>query len=103
MGALWRSFYGGLLVLGAALFCLPPARRSACPHICPDLSSTPFLPLPNSPSAPDPAPPAADCPYKHTMEAIKECNMYKLGFCIYGPAVSWVSRVDCSQRGNSWG
>ncbi|KAI3430248.1 hypothetical protein D9Q98_004844 [Chlorella vulgaris] len=27
-----------------------------------------------------------DCPYKHTMEAIKECNMYKLGFCIYGPA-----------------
>lgn len=33
-------------------------------------------------------PPRADCPYKHTLEAIKECNMYKLGFCIYGPAVS---------------
>lgn len=29
-----------------------------------------------------------DCPYKHTTEEIKECNMYKLGFCIYGPAVS---------------
>ena len=28
----------------------------------------------------------ADCPYKHTTESIKECNMYKLGFCIYGPA-----------------
>lgn len=27
-----------------------------------------------------------DCPYKHTTEEIKECNMYKLGFCIYGPA-----------------
>ena len=26
-----------------------------------------------------------DCPYKHDMEEIKECNMYKLGFCIYGP------------------
>ncbi len=35
-----------------------------------------------------PAPPSADCPYKHSLEAIKECNMYKLGFCIYGPAVS---------------
>lgn len=30
-----------------------------------------------------------DCPYKHSMEEIKECNMYKLGFCIYGPAVCW--------------
>ena len=29
----------------------------------------------------------ADCPYKHSTEEIKECNMYKLGFCIYGPAV----------------
>lgn len=29
-----------------------------------------------------------DCPYKHTTDEIKECNMYKLGFCIYGPAVS---------------
>ncbi|GAB4815318.1 hypothetical protein N2152v2_002364 [Parachlorella kessleri] len=27
-----------------------------------------------------------DCPYKHTLDEIKECNMYKLGFCIYGPA-----------------
>lgn len=27
-----------------------------------------------------------DCPYKHSTEEIKECNMYKLGFCIYGPA-----------------
>lgn len=25
-----------------------------------------------------------DCPYKHTLDEIKECNMYKLGFCIYG-------------------
>ncbi|GIL48716.1 hypothetical protein Vafri_5171 [Volvox africanus] len=27
-----------------------------------------------------------DCPYKHSLDEIKECNMYKLGFCIYGPA-----------------
>ena len=27
-----------------------------------------------------------DCPYKHSTEEIKECNMYKLGFCVYGPA-----------------
>jgi hypothetical protein len=27
----------------------------------------------------------ADCPYKHTLDSIKECNMYQLGFCIYGP------------------
>jgi hypothetical protein len=27
-----------------------------------------------------------DCPFKHTTDSIKECNMYKLGFCIYGPA-----------------
>lgn len=26
-----------------------------------------------------------DCPFKHSIEEIKECNMYKLGFCIYGP------------------
>eukprot|EP00195_Chlamydomonas_chlamydogama_P012804 CAMPEP_0202894432 /NCGR_PEP_ID=MMETSP1392-20130828/3849_1 /ASSEMBLY_ACC=CAM_ASM_000868 /TAXON_ID=225041 /ORGANISM="Chlamydomonas chlamydogama, Strain SAG 11-48b" /LENGTH=306 /DNA_ID=CAMNT_0049579137 /DNA_START=174 /DNA_END=1094 /DNA_ORIENTATION=- len=26
-----------------------------------------------------------DCPYKHDTDEIKECNMYKLGFCIYGP------------------
>ncbi|KAK9803383.1 hypothetical protein WJX72_003211 [[Myrmecia] bisecta] len=26
-----------------------------------------------------------DCPYKHTLDDIKECNMYKLGFCVYGP------------------
>ena len=26
-----------------------------------------------------------DCPYKHTTEDIKECNMYRLGFCVYGP------------------
>lgn len=26
-----------------------------------------------------------DCPFKHTTDEIKECNMYKLGFCIYGP------------------
>lgn len=25
-----------------------------------------------------------DCPYKHSLDEIKECNMYKLGFCIYG-------------------
>eukprot|EP00887_Chlorella_sp_A99_P000403 scaffold13.g403.t1 len=27
-----------------------------------------------------------DCPYKHSTDEIKECNMYRLGFCIYGPA-----------------
>ena len=27
-----------------------------------------------------------DCPYKHSLDDIKECNMYKLGFCVYGPS-----------------
>lgn len=27
----------------------------------------------------------ADCPFKHTLDDVKECNMYKLGFCVYGP------------------
>lgn len=27
----------------------------------------------------------ADCLFKHSLDDIKECNMYKLGFCIYGP------------------
>ncbi|XP_015066679.1 30-kDa cleavage and polyadenylation specificity factor 30-like [Solanum pennellii] len=31
-----------------------------------------------------------DCVYKHTIEDIKECNMYKLGFCPNGP--------DCRYR-----
>eukprot|EP00803_Ostreobium_quekettii_P002826 evm.model.scf_3485.1 EVM.evm.TU.scf_3485.1 scf_3485:9772-12347(+) len=26
-----------------------------------------------------------DCLFKHSLDDIKECNMYKLGFCIYGP------------------
>lgn len=26
------------------------------------------------------------CPYKHSLEEIKECNMYQLGLCIYGPS-----------------
>jgi len=26
-----------------------------------------------------------DCPFKHDLEQIKECNMFKLGFCVYGP------------------
>mmetsp|Transcript_22202 Transcript_22202/g.75399 ORF Transcript_22202/g.75399 Transcript_22202/m.75399 type:complete len:172 (-) Transcript_22202:847-1362(-) len=26
-----------------------------------------------------------DCPYSHASEGIKDCNMYKLGFCIHGP------------------
>jgi cleavage and polyadenylation specificity factor subunit 4 len=26
-----------------------------------------------------------DCPYKHSLDDVKECNMYKLGLCIYGP------------------
>lgn len=26
----------------------------------------------------------ADCAFKHTLSDVKECNMYKLGFCIYG-------------------
>lgn len=25
-----------------------------------------------------------DCPFKHSLDDVKECNMYKLGFCIYG-------------------
>ena len=25
-----------------------------------------------------------DCPYKHSLEDMKDCNMYKLGFCIHG-------------------
>ena len=25
------------------------------------------------------------CQFKHDDEEIRECNMYKLGFCIYGP------------------
>jgi hypothetical protein len=29
--------------------------------------------------------PDPDCPFKHTRENIKECNMYALGFCIFGP------------------
>lgn len=52
-------------------------RCCACPH----LLLTPHLPF----ACLD----LADCPYKHSLEAIKECNMYKLGFCIYGPAVSY--------------
>ena len=40
----------------------------------------------------------ADCPYKHSTEEIKECNMYKLGFCIYGPAVRGVSYPSLLQR-----
>eukprot|EP00873_Tetraselmis_striata_P007976 jgi/Tetstr1/428240/TSEL_018280.t1 len=27
----------------------------------------------------------ADCPFKHSYDDIKECNMYRLGFCIFGP------------------
>lgn len=26
-----------------------------------------------------------NCHFKHNAEEVKECNMYKLGFCIYGP------------------
>ena len=26
-----------------------------------------------------------DCPFKHSLEDIKDCNMFKLGFCIHGP------------------
>jgi hypothetical protein len=25
-----------------------------------------------------------ECPFKHSLDDVKECNMYKLGFCIYG-------------------
>jgi len=25
-----------------------------------------------------------DCPFKHEVENISECNMYRLGFCVYG-------------------
>jgi cleavage and polyadenylation specificity factor subunit 4 len=25
-----------------------------------------------------------DCPFKHSLEDVKDCNMYKLGFCIHG-------------------
>mmetsp|Transcript_6005 Transcript_6005/g.37281 ORF Transcript_6005/g.37281 Transcript_6005/m.37281 type:complete len:150 (+) Transcript_6005:311-760(+) len=26
-----------------------------------------------------------DCVFKHSLDDIKDCNMYKLGFCIHGP------------------
>jgi len=26
-----------------------------------------------------------DCPFKHSLEDVKDCNMFKLGFCIHGP------------------
>ncbi|KAK9860344.1 hypothetical protein WJX84_011627 [Apatococcus fuscideae] len=26
-----------------------------------------------------------DCPFKHSMDEMKDCNMYRLGFCVYGP------------------
>jgi cleavage and polyadenylation specificity factor subunit 4 len=26
-----------------------------------------------------------NCPFKHSKDGILECNMYALGFCIYGP------------------
>ena len=25
-----------------------------------------------------------DCLFKHSLDDVKECNMFKLGFCIYG-------------------
>lgn len=25
-----------------------------------------------------------DCPFKHSLEDVKDCNMFKLGFCIHG-------------------
>ena len=56
--------------------CARPRHVLDVPHTQTCYASTP------------PPPPPADCPYKHSMDAIKECNMYKLGFCIYGPAVS---------------
>lgn len=49
---------------------------------------TPSLPLPcNFPSPPPPL-----FPPLHPPEEIKECNMYKLGFCIYGPACRYKHR-----------
>merc|ERR1712064_135070 len=29
------------------------------------------------------------CSFKHSVDEIKDCNMYKLGFCIYGKACSF--------------
>ena len=26
-----------------------------------------------------------DCPFKHEAETVSECNMFNLGFCVYGP------------------
>lgn len=26
-----------------------------------------------------------DCPYKHSEDDIKDCNMFRLGFCVQGP------------------
>lgn len=26
-----------------------------------------------------------DCPFKHSLDDVKDCNMFKLGFCIHGP------------------
>ena len=33
-----------------------------------------------------------DCPYKHDTDDISDCNMFKLGFCIYGPKCRYKHR-----------
>lgn len=63
-----------------------PSRRQALSSV--RCCTAPPMLINHLPCLALPAPRPADCPYKHTLDAIKECNMYKLGFCIYGPAVS---------------
>ena len=40
----------------------------------------PLLRLPSLYDAQEP-----DCNFKHSDSDIKDCNMYKLGFCVHGP------------------
>ena len=69
-----------------AISCCPRQRHHSA-HLVPIPCCSDYLPTLPAPLLAPPALPA-DCPYKHTTDTIKECNMYKLGFCIYGPAVS---------------
>ncbi len=40
-----------------------------------------------------------DCPYKHDLDEIKECNMYKLGFCIFGPQCRYKHKKAPGEQG----
>ena len=44
------------------------------------------------------------CQFKHDDEEIRECNMYKLGFCIYGPQCRYKhKKVTGEERGDRGG